>query len=197
VSLVEEFFQAIDRAWSGDAGAKVRLSVIGSGALMLQVRYERGTKDSDVLETTDLSAETKARLVSIAGPGTPLHQQWKLYLDVVGNGIPFLPSGARWHPLRALNAELENIELHVLDVVDVVVSKLKRFNANDQADIDAMIQRGLVPHDELVARFCSAVDVFIYDARASDLPKYIEHLHRVERDMLDADETEIELPSWA
>lgn len=196
MSLVEEFFQAIDRAWPSATSPKVRLSVIGSGALMLQVSYERGTKDSDVLETIDLSSETKARLVNLAGPGTPLHQQWKLYLDIVGNGIPFLPSGARWHPVGALNAKLANIELHALDVVDVVVSKLKRFNANDQTDIDSMIQRGLVPHDELITRFRSAVEVFSHDARAEDLPKYIEHLHRVERDMLDVDETEIELPSW-
>lgn len=196
MSLVEEFFQAIDRAWPSVASPKLRLSVIGSGALMLQVSYERGTKDSDVLETTDLSSETKERLVSIAGPGTSLHRQWKLYLDVVGNGIPFLPSGARWNPVGALNAKLANIELHALDVVDVVVSKLKRFSANDQTDIDTMIQRGLVSHDELIARFRSAVDVFICDARAVNLPTYIEHLHRVERDMLDVDETEIELPSW-
>lgn len=65
-----------------------------------------------------------------------------------------------------------------------------------QTDIDSMIQRGLVPHDELIARFRSAVEVFRHDARAEDLPKYIEHLHRVERDMLDVDETEIELPPW-
>ncbi|HEY1551709.1 MAG TPA: hypothetical protein VGG28_27970 [Kofleriaceae bacterium] len=29
-----------------------------------------------------------------------------------------------------------------------------------------------------------------------DLPKYVANLHRVERDMLGVDETEIELPSW-
>jgi len=163
---------------------------------MLQVSYERGTKDSDVLETAALSPEIKNQLVRLAGAGTALHHQWKLYLDVVGNGIPFLPSDARWHPMDTLNAKLTNLELYALDVVDVVVSKLKRFNANDQTDIDAMIERDLVEHDELITRFRSAVDVFIYDARAADLPKYIEHLHRVERDMLGVAETEIELPRW-
>ena len=34
------------------------------------------------------------------------------------------------------------------------------------------------------------------DARASDLPRYVENLHRVERDMRGVDETEIELLSW-
>ena len=48
----------------------------------------------------------------------------------------------------------------------------------------------------MIARFRSAIDIFSYDARADDLPKYIEHLHRVERDMLDVNETEIELPPW-
>lgn len=196
MSLVEEFFQAIDREWTRAAVPKVRLQVIGSGALMLQARYERGTNDSDILETIDLSSATKDHLVRLAGPGTALHAQWKLYLDIVSNGIPFLPAAARWRPVHALNAKLASIELQALDVVDVVVSKLKRFSANDQADIDAMIQRGLVPHHELIDRFRSAVDVFVYDARAADLPRYIEHLHRVERDMLGVDETEIELPSW-
>jgi hypothetical protein len=34
------------------------------------------------------------------------------------------------------------------------------------------------------------------DARAEDLPAYVEHLHRVERDAFGVEETEIELPDW-
>lgn len=97
--------------------------------------------------------------------------------------------------MSALDGKLAGIELLDHDVVDVVGSKLKRFSANDQADIDAMIQHGLVPHHALLDRFRSAVDVFACDARAEDLPKYVEHLHRVERDLLDVEETAIELPS--
>jgi hypothetical protein len=84
----------------------------------------------------------------------------------------------------------------VLDVVDVVVSKLKRLNDNDLADIAAMIDLDLVPHRLLLERFRSAVDAFSGDARASDLPRYVANLHRVERDMIGAEETEIALPSW-
>src|SRR5262245_52761944 len=112
---------------------------------MLQAHYERGTKDSDVLETPDLTAEIKDQLIRLAGAGTALHQRWRLYLEIVRNGIPFLPVAPCWHPVSALNAKLVHLELWVLDVVDVVVSKLKRFSANDQVDIDAMIQRELVP----------------------------------------------------
>ncbi len=192
---VEEFFQEIDQHWPRNERV-VRLRIIGSGALMLQANYERGTKDSDVFETADLSNETKQQLVRLAGPGTDLHQRRNMYIDIVANGVPFLPHVPKWQPVSVLNARLKRLELQVLDVVDVVVSKLKRLNANDRSDIDAMVERGLIPHERLVERFRAAVDEFSGDARAGDLPRYVANLHVVERDMLGVEETDIELPSW-
>jgi hypothetical protein len=61
MSVIEDFFADIDRPWSGD---NAKLSIIGCGALMLQVDYERGTKDGDVFETIDLSSETKSQLLT-------------------------------------------------------------------------------------------------------------------------------------
>lgn len=160
---------------------------------MLQADYERGTKDSDIFETLSLTKDIQAQLISLAGKETLLHARHKIYIDVVASGIPFLPMAPRWNPTSSLNATLSKLELRVLDVVDVVVSKLKRFSANDLADIDAMIQRGLVPHGLLLERFRSAFDELSFDARAADLPRYVEHLHQVERDMFAEDETEIDL----
>lgn len=198
MQVIRDFFIELDRLWPPReaGGRKVQLRLIGCGALMLQASYERGTKDSDVFETTELTTEIKQRLLELAGSGTALHKRRRLYIDIVANGIPFLPHVPVWHAVPEITGALAHLELSVLDVVDVVVSKLKRFHANDQSDIDAMIQRGLVPHDRLIDRFREAVDVFIYDARGADLPKYIANLHRVERDMLGVPETEIELPSW-
>ena len=88
------------------------------------------------------------------------------------------------------------LHFEVLDVVDVVVSKLKRFSASDADDVRAMTESGLVEHRRLIERFRSAVDVYGGDARADDLPKYVKNLHRVERDHLGVPETEIELPAW-
>jgi len=190
MSAIHDFFGEIDDQWPG---SQTRLSIIGCGALMLQVDYERGTKDGDVFETLDLSAEAQTTLVKLAGPGSKLHTRRKLYIDIVRNGIPFLPHPPHWH--RVLPT-LQHLEIVALDVVDVVVSKLIRFNANDQSDVDAMVQRNLVPHAQLVKRFRSAVDAFLGDAREQNLPKYVANLHRVERDMFGVDETDIELPSW-
>ena len=190
---IEEFLRDIDRAWTMDPAERVDLRLIGCGALMLQANYERGTKDSDVFETTSLTAAIKAELLRIAGRDTALYARHHLYVDIVGSGVPFLPAPARWHPLTRLNAELRRLEFHVLDVVDVIVSKLKRFHGNDRSDIDAMIQLGRVPHEQLVERFRSAFTEFTYDARAAHLPTYVEHLNQVERDMLGVDETPFDM----
>lgn len=43
--VVDEFFREIDRRWTGRATDRIILNIIGSGALMLQAKYERGTRD--------------------------------------------------------------------------------------------------------------------------------------------------------
>ena len=196
MSIIEDFLREVDVLWTWPTTSPIPLRIIGSTALMLQTSYVRGTKDSDVLETIELSVETQQRLVSVAGAGTELFTRRRLYIEIVRNGIPFLPWPPTWHLLDAFNRSLQHFELGVLDVVDVVVSKLKRLNDNDLTDIAAMVDLGLVSQDALADRFRSAVDNFSGDARASDLPKYVGNLHRIERDVLGVDESEIEIPSW-
>ncbi len=193
---VRAFFAEIDARWGGAESEPLELRLIGSTALMVLTDFDRGTKDSDVLETTAMGGVTKERLVELAGPGTVIARRHGMYLDIVGNGVPFLPHGPKYHDLAELNAGLRRLRVVVLDVVDVVVSKLKRFHRDDQDDIRAMVRRGKVPHMDLVQRFRAAVDEFWVDARAEELPKYVEHLHRVERDVYDVGESEIELPGW-
>ena len=193
---IEAFFQEIDHAWPDQCAGKNQLRLLGSTALMFQTDYARGTKDGDVLDTVTLTVETKDRLLALAGAGTRLHARHQLYIDIVDNGLPFLPQRPLWLPLTEFNASLRWFDIEVLDVVDVVVSKMKRFSANDQSDVQAMIDRDLVKPARLVSRFRAAVDMFSGDARVEDLPCYVRRLHRVERDMLGVPETDIELPDW-
>jgi hypothetical protein len=193
---IERFLRDLDAAWPSVEKRKVRLTMIGSAALMLQAPYERGTKDSDVLRTSEITPEVDQRLIRIAGKGSKLATRHRLYLEVVSSGVPFLPQRLNCHEMTELNAGLSNFEIEALDVVDVVVSKLKRFNASDRADIGRMVDLGLVPHARLLERFRNALEYFAHDARASDLPKYVANLHQVERDMLGVAPTDIELPSW-
>ena len=193
MKLVERFLVELSQRWREPTRPQLR--IIGSAALMLQTSHVRATKDSDILETIELDADTKDRLIAIAGPRSELAIQWKMYLDIVSSGLPFLPHTPIWHPVTIPGAS-NAIMFDTLDVADVVVSKLKRFAANDRSDIGAMIDLELVSHSVLVERFLSAVDVFACDARAADLPRYVENLHEVERDMFGVDETIIELPDW-
>jgi hypothetical protein len=143
-----------------------------------------------------LDAETRARLEATGGQKSKLHARHKLYIDIVSGGLPFLARSPRWLEVPDLNSGLANFHVQVLDVVDVVVSKLKRFHAYDLQDIDAMVERGLVDHRLLVERFREAVDGYLLDARAEDLPKYVANLHQVERDLFGVTATVIELPNW-
>lgn len=158
---------------------------------MLQAQYERGTRDSDVLETESLTRPIKDALLALAGRSTRLAAQAGMYLDIVPNGFPFLPRVPDWRPVSTLR--LEHFEVQALAVVDVVVSKLKRFSANDVDDADATIKLGLVGHAELVVRFQSAFTEFSHDSRAADLERYVANLHRVERDLLGVSETDFDL----
>ncbi len=193
---IHDFIMDIDRRWPSRRADKVTLQIIGAGALMLQADYERGTKDSDVLETAELDGDTKAGLLAIAGLGTTLARRHRIYVEFVASGLPLLPQAPAWIEPTELNNELKNFRIEVLQVVDVVVSKLKRVHAKDLVDIEAMIDRDLVPHPVLIERFRAAVDYFLLDARAEDLPKCIDNLHRVERDLFNVDETAIALPDW-
>lgn len=193
---VRDFFGEIDQKWPTDPSERVRLHIIGCSALMLQTNYDRGTKDSDVFDTVDLAAATKEHLLRLAGVETELAKRRRMYVEIVANGIPFLPYRPLWHPIDEVNGALKRIEVLALDVVDVVVAKLKPFRPNDKADIDAMIKRDLVPHARLVERFRTAADGWAGGGLGDRLPQYIKSLNEVERDMLGVDETEIELPSW-
>jgi hypothetical protein len=193
---IEFFLKEIDELWVSSGADKITLRVIGSTALMMQTGYNRGTKDRDVLEADALAGDVGKRLLELAGQGSRLHQKYRVYLDIVPRGLPFLPRRPEFHPAVALNQLLGHFQVEMLGVVDTVVSKLKRFNANDINDIEAMVAMDLVQHADLINRFRSAVDLFAGDARAEDLPKYVRNLHRVERDFLLVPETRIELPSW-
>jgi Nucleotidyltransferase of unknown function (DUF6036) len=166
---ISEFISKLDVSWQNDGPEKIVLKLIGSAALMLQTNYARVTKDADILQVEPLTPEICDRLEKLAGRGSKLDRRHNMYLEFVSPGLPFLPRTPNWRDLPELG-QLQHFRLHTLDVVDVVVSKLARYNANDVQDIDAMITQGLVPYQLLIERFRAAVDGYEMDARAERLP---------------------------
>lgn len=192
MALIRDFLAEIDARWKPIGEEPITLQVIGSAALMLQTTYDRGTKDGDVLESRDGSPEIKKQLLALAGPGTKMHKQFRVYIDVVKRDILFLPQRPLFHPLP--NLALKNFKVEVLDINDVALSKLKRYNSDDANDIRAMADLKLLDHKRLLAHFKAAADWFSMDARAPDVPRYLKNLHIVEREILSIPLSQIELP---
>jgi Nucleotidyltransferase of unknown function (DUF6036) len=190
VKTADSFLRDVDRRWVKRED-RIPLHIIGSVALLLRTDYDRGTKDSDVLQTKELTEVIKGRLLALAGRETELHRRHGMYMEVVPSGLPFLPHVPLYHALDELNASLQHFEIQVLDVVDVVVSKLKPFRGSDIDDIREMVERGLVPHEVLISRFKDAVDDYLGSAGAEDIPRFVKNLNRIERDLLQVQETEI------
>lgn len=97
MNVGERLFRELAQHW--DEPRLPALRVIGSTALVLQTDWERGTKDSDLLETLDLDERSRSRLLELAGPDSALARRWRMHLDVVSNGIPFLPQVPKWHAI--------------------------------------------------------------------------------------------------
>lgn len=196
MSQVEEFLRDLDGRWRLDTGRPLTLRLLGSTALILQTDYARGTKDGDILETPEITPAVSAELLALGGQGTALAKRHNLYVEILGAAFPFLPEGPVWHRLAPFEPPLVHFRVEVLDVLDVVIAKLPRFHGTDQKDIAEMVRRGLIVPKRFLERFESAVRRWAMDARAEDLPRVLRNFHRVQRDELFVEESEIELPAW-
>lgn len=194
MNLIKRFLAEIDARWTPIGVEPIPLQLIGSAALMLQTDYERGTKDGDVLESRNGPAAIKEQLLAPAGKETALHKEFRVYIDVVTRAILFLPQKPVFHAVPHLR--LKNFKVEVLDITDVILSKLKRMNKDDANDISAMVEKGLIDPKHLAKRFEAAVDWFALDARVAELPRYLKNLHRVETDVFGVPPSKIDLPEW-
>lgn len=193
----ERFLDDLDERWTPMLPEQLPFRVIGSTALFLQTAYERGTKDGDVLRTEadGFDDAVCAELERLAGRHSELFDRHGIYLDLVRGSLPFLPMDPRWH---ASAARWDHIDLRILDVADVCVSKLKRWVGSDREDVSQMIARGALEHGRFVDRFRSMVVCHGFDSRAEELlPLMVDRLNEVESDLFALDElTAVDLPSW-
>lgn len=195
--MIEDFLLELDERWKPVGIEPIRLPIIGCSALLLQIdNFYRGTKDSDVLQLGKISSSISDLLLKLAGPKTTIAKRHKCYLDMVQPAVPFLPPRPLFHPVHSLAARLKNFQVEVLDIADVVVSKLKPFRAGDVDDIHELVRRNLFTHQKLVARFSLAKESWLMDARAPHLPKFIENLNTILRDAFNVNEVVFELPHW-
>jgi hypothetical protein len=85
----------------------------------------------------------KAVLTSAGGPGSPLHQKHKVYLDVVGVAYPPMEYEERLRPM--FPGAFKHIEILVMDPYDVALTKLKRDSDKDVQDVLQLAEK--IPFD--------------------------------------------------
>ena len=185
----------LDQLWTPVGKEPHTLSIIGSTALFLQCNYARRTKDSDILEVENLNSISTI-LANLAGKNSKWAIEHKMYIDIVKQGIPFLAPKPIFHEMKEWNKNLKNFKIQILDVADVIVSKLKPFRSQDIDDIREMVLGNFVDHTKLIERFKLAVDSWLMDARASDLSRCIKNLNQIEKDFFFKKPTQIQLPDW-
>jgi len=192
--MIKSFFEDLDKGWQPLGPEPILLPVVGSTALFLQTDYERGTKDTDFLEVQEIFPEIAKTLLRLGGEDSSLHKKHRLFIQIIKRPVLFLPPDPKFIEMNSI--QLSHFKIQVLDVVDVVVSKLKPYRAKDLDDIREMVKRGHVEPDKLLERFLLAKERWLNDSRASGLKNYIDNLHEVQRELLGVPETQIDLPGW-
>lgn len=101
--------------------------------------------------------------MEIAGKDSDLHRETDYYLDIVPPAL--FPQEWGWRK-RALGLEtlgLNHIELKVLGLHDLILSKLKRFAGKDQDDIRGLCDLEPFRIDTLRSRYRNARQTFDFD----------------------------------
>jgi hypothetical protein len=140
----------------------VELYVGGGAAILLAYDGILATGDVDFIGP---KSGLLLEMSQLLGKGSEHHRQTKLYFDVVPPGL--FPSDMGWQgrTIPVNLPELQRVKLRVLEVHDLIVSKLKRFSDKDRRDVRALCNRPEIDIRTLRARYRQARLLHDYDER--------------------------------
>lgn len=125
--------------------------VSGGSAVLLGYGGQEDTKDFDVIERGRHPLEA---LKPTTGRDSPLHQATGYFLDFVPSIFP-LALGFRERAVP-LDARLEHLDVRLLEVHDLLVSKLLRMHAKDRRDVETLTRHETFSTPTLVERYRGA-----------------------------------------
>ena len=184
----DALFEDIDRSLDERFGElSLPLRLIGRAALEMAGLPERGTKDVDTLEellrVATLSDEKILEIESFLkdefGKKSPGELRHGLYLDLVEQGIAWLPQRPRFIDEKKLNSIMVS-RLHPVDVcVSKTFSHFKEWprRAQDRTDIIEAIDAELIDVAEYVKRMGESLRFHEIQSRVEDFyPRIIEFI---------------------
>ena len=127
---------------------RTTIYVSGGSAVLLGYGGQEDTKDFDVVERGRHPLES---LKPAAGKNSPLHDATGYWLDIVPPIYP-LALGFRERAVL-LDAKLEHLELRLLEVHDLIVTKLLRMHAKDRRDVETLTRHATFSTPILVERY--------------------------------------------
>ncbi len=133
----KSFFAAIDETLDRET----RLEILGGFVITILYNAPRTTADIDVVGVIP-NTET-ARLVEIAGLGSPLHKKHRIYLDRVG--IATLSENYEDRLTEIFAGSFQNLRLLALDPYDIALAKIERNIDRDREDVKFLARN--VPFD--------------------------------------------------
>jgi hypothetical protein len=150
----------LDEQFVSDETAVLYLG--GGAAILLAYEGQLGTDDIDFIGE---KAGLLKRLSEEAGKGSELHRATNYYVDVVPPGL--FPQEWGWRA-RAKSVEvsgLKHIDLRILELHDLILSKLRRFSGKDQEDIRSLCDREEFEIQTLRSRYAEARLGYDHDER--------------------------------
>jgi hypothetical protein len=164
---------------------KTLLYVGGGAALLLAYDGPLATEDVDFIGAKERLLK---KLHQWAGKGSDIHRETGYYLDIVPPGK--FPQDWGWKG-RTKPVQLPGVwhlEIKVLELHDLILSKLKRFAGKDQEDIKWLCDHPEFNVETLRSRYCNARAVYDYDERE----KLDSNFRFVEEEILAIESTEFD-----
>jgi hypothetical protein len=152
IEQIQRFLSALDGALVLHASEDQRLDLypIGRSALILHyglMPASGGTKDFDVVKIGDPLTPLAQRALELFGEGTDNARRLGLYLEMVQDAFPPLPTGFRSR-CGPVQGHWRIIRLWQLEIHDLAATKLKSFRPQDREDIRFLCDRGRLRADK-------------------------------------------------
>jgi Nucleotidyltransferase of unknown function (DUF6036) len=140
------FFAEVDAL----LGEDVALHLCGGFVVTQLYEVARTTSDVDFLSVVP---NLRANLVEIAGKGSPLHSEHKIFLDPVTVATP--PENYQDRLVPMFPDAWSRLQLYALEAHDLALSKLERNIERDRDDVHQLARAGHIRPDVLRDRYYS------------------------------------------
>lgn len=141
---IDEFLSELDKSLTQN----LEITLIGGAALILEYHHPRVTYDIDVLNSLD--ART---LCSLLDKDVKLNKKYDLPVHIVDGS--FFPMRDNYAEKRReyRKGNFKRLKVYVLDVYDLILSKLDRCDLKDRDDIGWLKDNFSVDTDELLLAY--------------------------------------------